>query len=282
MIASSQGGVDIEKVALENPEAIIKEPVDIFGDPKPEQTEKLAKVMGVSEDLIPIVQEQICLLYKFFKEKDVTMLEINPLVETSTSEVFCVDTKINFDDNASFRQKEIFEMDDPTQKDPREVEAVKYDLNYIGLDGNIGCLVNGAGLAMATMDIIKLHGGNPANFLDIGGGATKQQVTEAIRILSKDPKVKVILINIFGGIMRCDIIALGLIAAAKELALKIPLVVRLQGTNVEIAKQIMAESGLRILSADDLEIAAQKAVATTKIIQMAEDAHLSVSFELPL
>jgi succinyl-CoA synthetase beta subunit len=194
----------------------------------------------------------------------------------------CVDAKMHFDDNAKYRQHELFTLEDQSQQDKREVEASQSDLNYIGLDGNIGCLVNGAGLAMSTMDIIKHYGGSPANFLDVGGGATKQQVTAAIKILSSDPKVKVILINIFGGIMKCDIIALGLISAAKELSLKIPLIVRLQGTNVNEAKQIMADSGVKILSADDLDDAAQKAVKTVAIIQLAETAHLSVSFELPL
>jgi len=189
---------------------------------------------------------------------------------------------MHFDDNAKYRQQEIFSLEDKTQQDKREVEAAEYDLNYIGLDGNIGCLVNGAGLAMATMDIIKLHGGSPANFLDVGGGATKQQVTAAIKILSTDPQVKVILINIFGGIMKCDIIALGLLSAAKELNLKIPLIVRLQGTNVAAAKQMMALSDVKILAADDLDDAAQKAVQTTKIVELAQAAHLSVTFELPL
>jgi len=282
MVGSSQGGMDIEKVAHENPDAIIKEGIDIFKGIQPEQTARMAKALGFGEEQIPEVQRQMALLYKLFVEKDALLLEINPFVETSTGEVMCMDAKINFDPNASFRQKDVFELEDMSQKDPREVEAAKADLNYIGLDGNIGCLVNGAGLAMATMDIIKLNGGNPANFLDVGGGATKQQVQEAIKILSNDPKVRVILVNIFGGIMRCDVIALGLIAAAKELALKIPLVVRLQGTNVALAKQIMNESGLRIIAADDLDVAAQKAVNASKILEIAQEGNLSVSFELPI
>jgi len=282
LIGSSQGGMDIEKVAMEDPNAIFKEPIDIFTGPKPEQLEKLARHMGFPDNLSLEVQSQMKSLYKLFVEKDALLVEVNPFAESSSGEVLCVDAKINFDDNASFRQKDIFAMEDLSQKDPREVEATIADLNYIGLDGNIGCLVNGAGLAMATMDLIKLYGGSPANFLDIGGGATQQQVTQAIKILSHDPKVKVILINIFGGIMRCDIIALGLIQAVKELSLKIPLIVRLQGTNMVEAKRVMADSGLRILSADDLDEAAQKAVKATQIIQLAETAHLNISFELPL
>jgi len=282
MVASSQGGMDIEKVAAENPSAIIKEPFDLEKGPTSEQTGRVARAMGFPEDRVSQVQQQINNLFRLYVEKDVTLIEINPMAETSNGEVMCMDAKISFDENALFRQKSIHEMEDITQKDPREAEAAKSDLNYIGLDGNIGCLVNGAGLAMSTMDIIKLHGGTPANFLDVGGGATKQQVTDAVRILSHDPKVKVILINIFGGIMRCDIIALGLIAAVQELSLKIPLIVRLQGTNVAEAKRLMVDSGLRILSADDLDEAAQKAVNAVQILKIAEDAHLDVSFQLPL
>jgi len=210
------------------------------------------------------------------------MLEVNPMVETSDGSVMCMDAKINFDDNAEFRQKDTFALEDPTQKDSREVEAKKWDLNYIALDGSIGCLVNGAGLAMSTMDIIKLYGGSPANFLDVGGGATQQQVTAAIRILSRDPKVKVILVNIFGGIMRCDVIALGLIAAATELSLRLPLIVRLQGTNVAEAKKLITDSGLRIVTADDLDEAAQKAVNANRILNLAAESGLDVKFELPL
>jgi len=210
------------------------------------------------------------------------MVEVNPFVETNEGTIMCMDAKLNFDDNTEFRQKETFTLEDPTQKDSREVEAKKADLNYIALDGNIGCLVNGAGLAMSTMDIIKLYGGEPANFLDVGGGASKEQITAAIRILSNDPQVKVILINIFGGILRCDILALGLIAAASELSLSIPLIVRLQGTNVEKAKEIISKSGLRIVTADDLDEAAQKAVNAYKILTLAKDAGLGVKFELPL
>lgn len=281
-VGCSQGGVDIEKIAHETPSMIVKEPIDIQKGPTPHQTEKLARSLGFSDQRIPLVQQQLANLYKFFIEKDCTLAEVNPFAETSDGEVMCIDAKVSFDSNAGFRQKDLASMKDSTQQDPREVEAEKYDLNYIGLDGSIGCLVNGAGLAMATMDIIKLYGGSPANFLDVGGGATKQQVTEAIKILSHDPKVKVILINIFGGIMRCDVIALGLIAAVRELSLKIPLVVRLQGTNVAEAKKLMLDSGLRILSADDLDDAAQKSVNADRIIEIAEKSGLDVSFELPL
>jgi len=282
MVGSAEGGVEIEKVAAENPQTIIKEGIDIDVGPRPEQTAKIAEQLGFGGPAVSLVQQQITNLFKFFVEKDATMVEVNPFAETSEGEVLCVDAKVAFDSNALFRQKDIAEMQDFSQQDPRETEAQKHDLNYIGLDGEIGCLVNGAGLAMATMDIIKHYGGNPANFLDVGGGATKQQVTEAIKILSHDPKVKVILINIFGGIMRCDVIALGLIAAVQSLSLKIPLIVRLQGTNVAEAKRLMADSGLRILSADDLDEAAQKAVKAAEIIKIAEQAKLDISFELPL
>jgi len=282
MVASSQGGMDIEKVAAENPSAIIKEPFDLSKGPTAAQTENVARAMGFPEERIQQVQQQINNLFRLYVEKDVTLIEVNPLAETSNGEVMCMDAKISFDENALFRQNTIAGMEDVTQKDPREAEAAKSDLNYIGLDGNIGCLVNGAGLAMSTMDIIKLHGGAPANFLDVGGGASKQQVIEAVRILANDPNVKVILINIFGGIMRCDVIALGLIAAVQELSLKIPLIVRLQGTNVAEAKRIMVDSGLRILSADDLDEAAQKAVNAVQILKIAEDARLDISFQLPL
>jgi len=282
MIASSKGGVDIEKVAEENPQSIIKEKIDITKGPLPQQTKNLAMALGYGEKLIPTVQATFNNLYKLFMEKDALMVEVNPLAETNENEIMCIDAKINFDDNAMFRQKQIAAMEDSTQKDPREVEAAKADLNYIGLDGTIGCLVNGAGLAMATMDMIQLYGGSPANFLDVGGGANQQQVTSAIKILTNDPKVKVILINIFGGIMKCDVIALGVIQAVKELSLKIPLVVRLQGTNMTEAKGIISDSGLRILTADDLDDAASKSVKAAQIIQLAETANLTIKFELPL
>ena len=231
---------------------------------------------------LPLAIATIKNLYALFIEKDCTLLEINPLAETHDSRVLCVDAKLNFDDNAAYRQKELFALRDPTQEDPREVQADEKGLNYIGLDGNIGCLVNGAGLAMATLDVIKLNGGNPANFLDLGGGATADQVTEAFRILNDDPNVKAILVNIFGGIMRCDVIALGLLGAIQKLGMKKPLVVRLEGTNVEEAKVLIDESGMRVLTADDLGEAAMKAVRVASIVQMAEESELQVSFELPI
>ncbi|EGG24128.1 succinate-CoA ligase [Cavenderia fasciculata] len=282
MIGSPEGGMDIETVAKENPNAIYVEAIDIMQGVKPEQTARLAAKLGISPKNIPKAQDQMQKLYDFFIKNDCTLVEINPLAETATGEVMCMDAKLNFDDNAAFRQKEIFELRDRSQEDPREVKASEYDLNYIGLDGTIGCLVNGAGLAMATMDIIKHYGGNPANFLDVGGGATQKQVTEAIKLISSDKKVKSILVNIFGGIMKCDIIALGIIAAVKELSIKTPLVVRLQGTNVEYAKKIMEESGLRLIAADDLDEAAEKSVRIADIVTLAEKADLDVSFKLPI
>jgi len=201
-------------------------------------------------------------LYDLFRNTDATQVEINPIVEIDNGDVYCVDAKINFDDNASFRQKDIYDFRDPTEEDPREVEASKHNLNYIGMDGNIGCMVNGAGLAMATMDIIKLYKGEPANFLDVGGGASEDQVVESFKILTSDPQVKAILVNIFGGIVKCDMIAQGIVNAAKKVKLSIPLVVRLEGTNVDSGKKILKESGLAIIPASDLDDAAQKAVAS--------------------
>jgi len=225
---------------------------------------------------------QISRLYQLFKDKDATLIEVNPLCETSYGTIMCLDSKLNFDDSSLFRHPEIEKLDDPTQYEPRDLEAKKADLNFISLDGDIGCLVNGAGLAMATLDLISLYGGQPANFLDIGGGAKKEQVTEAIKIISSDPKVKSILINIFGGIMRCDIVALGLLSAARELNLKVPLVVRLQGTNVKEAKQIMADSGLQILASENLDDAARMAVKVAEIAKLTEGTPLQgFSFQLP-
>lgn len=264
MVASSEGGVDIEAVAASKPHAIIKEPFDIVNGPTDEQTFRIAKELKFPEASIPKVQQQIQNMFKMFKEKDVLVLEINPFVETSTGEVMCIDAKVNFDDNAMFRQKDVFAMRDQSETDWREVKAAEFDLNYIALDGNIGCLVNGAGLAMATMDVIKMYGGEPANFLDVGGGATRQQVLEAVKLLQSDPKVEAILINIFGGIMQCDIVAEGLVAAAKESQLTIPLVVRLEGTNVDKAKEIIKNSGLKMETAEDLDEAAHKAVKALK------------------
>jgi succinyl-CoA synthetase beta subunit len=278
IIASSQGGMDIETVAHETPEAIVTHAIDInqglsFGD-----AAAVAKKLGFKGDAVEKAADTFLKLYSVFIEKDATMVEINPLAEVQSGEVMCMDAKFGFDDNAEFRQEGIFGLRDKTQEDKREVEAAKWNLNYIGLDGNIGCLVNGAGLAMATMDIIKLHGGDPANFLDVGGGAQKEQVAEAFKIISSDPRVSAILVNIFGGIMRCDIIAQGIIAAVNQLGMKIPLIVRLQGTEVEAAKKLIQQSGLRIFSIDDLDEAAKKAVKMSEIVQLSREAGVEVSF----
>ncbi|KAJ3281076.1 hypothetical protein HK104_000231 [Borealophlyctis nickersoniae] len=286
IIASSQGGMDIETVAAETPEAIVTHSIDINKGLQTEDARRVAEKLGFTGKAVDEAVDIFNKLYKIFIEKDSTMIEINPLAEIHTedggSTVMCMDAKFGFDDNADFRQKDIFALRDKTQEDPREVAAAKWNLNYIGLDGNIGCLVNGAGLAMATMDIIKLHGGDPANFLDVGGGAQADQVTEAFKIISSDPRVSAILVNIFGGIMRCDIIAQGIITAVNQLGLNLPLVVRLQGTEVDAAKKLIRESGLRMFSIDDLDEAAQKAVKMSKIVGMAREAGVQVKFELPI
>mmetsp|Transcript_10608 Transcript_10608/g.18056 ORF Transcript_10608/g.18056 Transcript_10608/m.18056 type:complete len:443 (+) Transcript_10608:45-1373(+) len=280
LVGSKFGGMDIEAVAEENPDAIIKVSVNIEKGITDEQAMKMASSLGFPAKLHSNLAEQIKNMYQLFISTDATQVEINPLVETSNGEVMCVDAKINFDDNAAYRQKEIFELRDFSQEDQREVSASKFDLNFIGLDGSIGCLVNGAGLAMATMDIIQLEGGSPANFLDVGGGATDKQVTEALKIIAGDPKVKAILINIFGGIMRCDVIATGILNAVKTLDLKIPLVVRLSGTNVEQAYQMIRDSKIQVITARDLGEAARKAVEVTHIIDNARKANLKVTFEM--
>ncbi|OQR89856.1 succinyl-CoA ligase beta-chain, mitochondrial precursor [Thraustotheca clavata] len=282
LVASPAGGTSIEDVAHATPELIFTEPVDITTGPTNEQLARLATNMGLSGESHVRGVELMGNLYKMFIGTDATLVEINPLAETPEGHVFACDAKINFDDNAAFRHKDIFAKRDKTQEDPREVEASQYDLNYIGLDGNIGCLVNGAGLAMATMDIISLFGGSPANFLDVGGGATESQVKKAFEILNADTQVKSILVNIFGGIMRCDVIAAGVIAAAKDLGMKKPIVIRLQGTNVEKARQLIENSGFRMIVANDLDDAAQKAVKIADIVSQAEEVHVNVSFELPL
>eukprot|EP00455_Lapot_gusevi_P055929 TRINITY_DN9175_c0_g2_i1.p1 TRINITY_DN9175_c0_g2~~TRINITY_DN9175_c0_g2_i1.p1 ORF type:complete len:468 (+),score=133.20 TRINITY_DN9175_c0_g2_i1:74-1477(+) len=283
LVCSPRGGVNIEEVAHSHPEAILKIPIDIQQGITEAQAEKAAKFLQFNDPTtLPEAKTLIQRLYKLFIEKDCTLLEINPLAETPDRKVFCLDSKLNFDDNADFRQQELFELRDVAQEDPREVEASKSGLNYIGLEGNIGCLVNGAGLAMATLDIIKHHGGSPANFLDLGGGAGEKQVTSALALLNKDHHVKAILVNIFGGIMRCDVIALGLIKSATEIGLKKPIVIRLQGTKVNEAKQLIEESGLRMVMADDLDDAAQKAVRIADIVSMAQQINVKVSFELPL
>jgi len=265
MVASAKGGMDIEEVAATEPEAILTEPIDIVEGIKPEQTEKLARALGFKEENIAAAQQNMSNLYDLFLGTDSTQVEINPFAEGhyegSPSTVFCVDAKLNFDDNAAFRQKEIYAMRDVSMEDPRDVRAEEAGLNYIGLDGTIGCMVNGAGLAMATMDIINMYGAKPANFLDVGGSASAAQVTEAFKILTSDSNVKGLLVNIFGGIMKCDTIAEGIVIAAKEVGLKVPLVVRLEGTNVEAGKHILENSGIEVVTANDLDDAAQKAVA---------------------
>ncbi|KAM0830742.1 hypothetical protein ACQ4PT_066019 [Festuca glaucescens] len=260
IIACSKGGTSIEDLAEKYPDMIIKVPVDVFKGITDEDAAKVVDGLAPKTADRQSSIEQIKKLYELFCKSDCTMLEINPLAETADKKLVAADAKLNFDDNAAFRQKEIFALRDTTQEDPREVAAAKADLNYIGLDGEIGCMVNGAGLAMATMDIIKLHGGTPANFLDVGGSASEGQVVEAFKILTSDDRVKAILVNIFGGIMKCDVIASGIVNAAKQVDLKVPVVVRLEGTNVDQGKRILKESGLALITAEDLDDAAEKAV----------------------
>lgn len=264
MMASSEGGMDIEEVAERNPDAIIKVDIDPTIGLAAFQARELAFKIGMAPEIVNKAVKFFSGLYNAFVATDCSIAEINPLVVTKEGDVLCLDAKMNFDDNALFRHKDIVEMRDLNEEEPSEIEASKYDLAFIKLDGNIGCLVNGAGLAMATLDIIKLHGASPANFLDVGGGANKEKVTAAFKIILKDPNVKGILVNIFGGIMKCDIIAEGVIAASKELGLKVPLVCRLEGTNVELGKKMLQESGLNITPADDLTDAAKKIVAAVK------------------
>jgi len=262
MVGSPMGGMDIEQVAKDHPDKIFKRKIDFLKGVQPADTQFIAEKLGVKN--VKTAQEQMNRLYELFCKTDATQVEINPFVELNNGDVYCVDAKINFDDNAAFRQKEVYDMRDIAEEDPREVEASKFGLNYIGMDGSIGCLVNGAGLAMATMDIIKMYGGEPANFLDVGGGANEALVTESFKILTSDPRVKAILVNIFGGIVRCDMIAHGIINAAKVVKLDLPLVVRLAGTNVDRGNQLLRESGLKVYEASDLDDAAQKAVKSLK------------------
>jgi len=261
IVASTEGGVEIETVAEKSPEKIIRESVHPLAGLQPFQARKLAKQLAFESAQLKDASKLFDGLYRTFIGLDCSMVEVNPLVVTKKGEVLALDAKFNFDDNALYRHPEVAAMRDTAEEDPREVEASKHGLNYIGLDGNIACLVNGAGLAMATMDIIKFYGGSPANFLDVGGGATEEQVTEAFKILISDKNVKAILVNIFGGIMRCDVIAQGIINAAKTVKLSVPLVVRLEGTNVEAGKKLLADSGLLVITANDLADAAEKAVA---------------------
>jgi succinyl-CoA synthetase beta subunit len=263
-IASQEGGVNIEEVAAKTPEKILTVHVDPAAGYTAHVGRDVAVGLGLTGDQGKQCEALIGTLYKAFIAKDMSLLEINPLVLTKDGRVICLDAKINFEDNALFRHPDVAELRDEGEEDPKEVEAQKHELNYVALDGTIGCMVNGAGLAMATMDIIKLYGAEPANFLDVGGGATKERVAAAFKIITADPRVKGILVNIFGGIMRNDVIAEGVIAAVKDVGLKVPLVVRLEGTNVELGKKIIADSGLNVLSADDLDDAAQKVVAAVK------------------
>ncbi len=264
-IASTEGGMDIEEVAKTAPEKIQTFTVDPAAGYSPYVGLDIATALKLKGDQAKQCGRLIKSLYDAFIAKDMSLLEINPLVVTKDGALICLDAKINFDDNALFRHPDVMELRDPGEEDPKEREAAEYDLNYVKLDGSIGCMVNGAGLAMATMDIIKLYGEEPANFLDVGGGASREKVTAAFKIIVSDPNVKGILVNIFGGIMKCDIIAEGIVAAAHELSLKVPLVVRLEGTNVEKGKEILAKSGLAIISANDLNDAAQKIVKAVRV-----------------
>ncbi|WCL54012.1 ADP-forming succinate--CoA ligase subunit beta [Gimibacter soli] len=264
IVSSTEGGMDIEEVAEHTPEKINTITIDPVAGLQAYHCRRVAYGLGLEGNAAKECIKLISSLYKAFTELDASLLEINPLVLTEDDKMIVLDAKMSFDGNALFRHPDVKELRDESEEDPKEIEASKYDLNYVSLDGNIGCMVNGAGLAMATMDIIKLKGGEPANFLDVGGGATKERVTEAFKIILSDPNVEGILVNIFGGIMRCDVIAEGVVSAAREVALSVPLVVRLEGTNVELGKQIMADSGLPIIAADNLNDAAQKVVKAVK------------------
>jgi len=263
-VCSTEGGMDIEEVAAATPEKILSFSVDPASGLSEFHGRRVAFALGLEGGQVKQCVALVKTLYKLFVEKDMEMLEINPLIVTPDGNLKCLDAKMGFDGNALYRHPDIMELRDTTEEDPKELQASKFDLNYIALDGEIGCMVNGAGLAMATMDIIKLYGAEPANFLDVGGGATKEKVTEAFKIITSDPNVKGILVNIFGGIMRCDIIAEGVIAAVREVGLQVPLVVRLEGTNVEKGKEIIAASGLNVIAADDLKDGAQKIVKAVR------------------
>ncbi len=264
LMASSEGGMDIEEVAAKTPEKIHRVPIDPVGGLADAQADDVAQKIGIPAELVAPARELFKSLYRVFDECDCSLVEVNPMIVTGDARVVALDAKLNFDSNALFRHPDVVAMRDLDEEDPAEVEASKFDLSYISLDGDIGCLVNGAGLAMATMDTIKLYGGNPANFLDVGGGATAEKVTEAFKIMLKNPNLKAILVNIFGGIMKCDVIASGVVAAAKQVSLKVPLVVRLEGTNVDLGKKILADSGLPIISASNMGDAAEKVVAAAK------------------
>ncbi len=264
IMTSTEGGTEIEEVAADSPEKIIRVEIDPLYGIQPFHAREIAFGLGLEGDQVRSAVKFIIGIYNAFTDLDASILEINPLVVTGTGEIMALDAKMNFDDNALFRHEKVLKLRDEDEEDPRELEAAKHELNYITLAGNIGCMVNGAGLAMATMDIIKLYGGMPANFLDVGGGATKERVTTAFKLILSDPNVEAILVNIFGGIMRCDVIAEGVIAAAREVSLDVPLVVRLAGTNVDVGKKILEESGLPIVSADNLADSAEKVVRAAK------------------
>ena len=264
LMASSEGGMDIEEVAAKTPEKIHKVFIDPIAGLTAADADDVARKIGIPESSVPQARAMLQGLYRAFDETDASLAEINPLILTGDGKVIALDAKLNFDSNALFRHPDIVAMRDLDEEDPAEIEASKFDLSYISLDGNIGCLVNGAGLAMATMDVIKLYGGEPANFLDVGGGATAEKVTEAFKIMLRNPSLKAILVNIFGGIMRCDVIAEGVIAASKAVGLKVPLVVRMKGTNEELGRKMIADSGLPIIMADNMAHAAEKVVAAAK------------------
>ena len=261
LMASSEGGMDIEQVAATTPEKIHKVLIDPITGLADQEADNISRKIGVTESCIVEARKLLKDLYQAFDDTDASLAEINPLTMTGDGHIIALDAKMNFDDSALFRQPDIVALRDLDEEDPEEIEAAKHDLSYISLDGNIGCLVNGAGLAMATMDIIKLYGGNPANFLDVGGGATAEKVTEAFKLMLHNPNLQAILVNIFGGIMKCDVIAEGVVTAAKQVKLNVPLIVRLEGTNVKLGKKILADSGLPIISADNMADAAKKAVA---------------------
>jgi succinyl-CoA synthetase beta subunit len=263
-MASREGGVEIEKVAHETPEKIFKAAIDPLTGAQPYQGRELAFKLGLKGPQIAQFVDIFLKLAKLFKEKDLALLEVNPLVITTAGNLHCLDAKINLDSNALYRQKALREMHDPTQEDAREVHAAQWEINYVALDGDIGCMVNGAGLAMGTMDIVNLHGGRPANFLDVGGGATKERVSEAFKIILSDSAVRAVLVNIFGGIVRCDLIAEGIIGAVAEVGVKVPVVVRLEGNNAPLGRKMLADSGLNIIAADSLTEAAQSVVKAAK------------------
>jgi succinyl-CoA synthetase beta subunit len=264
VVASTEGGMDIEEVAEATPDKIVTFSIDPATGPWPHHGALLAKALGLTGDQAKQARPLLSALYKAFTTKDMSLLEINPLIVTAEGKLLVLDAKVSFDDNALYRHPEVVALRDETEEDAKEIEAAKHELSYIALDGEIGCMVNGAGLAMATMDIIKLYGAEPANFLDVGGGASKEKVTAAFKIITADPNVKGILVNIFGGIMRCDIIAEGVVAAVREVGLQVPLVVRLEGTNVELGKSILSGSGLNVIAANDLADGAEKIVRAVK------------------